>query len=71
MKSCEGQRIRRLLPGIETLQRGDDFNWRAVRESEGTGLVMARGDGGKSVFEEDNDCYSWVDLPRRIGERFG
>ena len=33
--------------------------------------VMARGDGGKTVFEDDKDRYGWVDLMERAGERFG
>ena len=33
--------------------------------------VMARGDGGKSVFEDDKDRYGWVDLLERACERFG
>lgn len=33
--------------------------------------VMARGDGGKSVFEADKDRYGWVDLMERVCERFG
>jgi putative transposase len=33
--------------------------------------VMARGDGGKHVFEEDKDCDSWLDLLGRVHERFG
>jgi hypothetical protein len=32
---------------------------------------MARGDGGKSVFEDDKDRYGWVDLLERACERFG
>ncbi len=33
--------------------------------------VMARGDGGKSVFEDDRDRYGWLDLLERVCERFG
>ncbi len=33
--------------------------------------VMARGDGGKTVFEDDKDRYGWVDLLERGCERFG
>jgi REP element-mobilizing transposase RayT len=33
--------------------------------------VMARGDGGKPVFEDDKDRYAWVDLLERACERFG
>jgi len=33
--------------------------------------VMARGDGGKAVFEDDKDRYGWVDLLERGCERFG
>jgi REP element-mobilizing transposase RayT len=33
--------------------------------------VMARGDGGKTVFEDDKDRYRWQDLLERAGERFG
>ena len=33
--------------------------------------VMARGDGGKKVFEDDKDCYGWLDLMERAHERFG
>ena len=34
--------------------------------------VMARGDGGKSVFEDDKDRYGWVDLMEKTWcERFG
>lgn len=33
--------------------------------------VMARGDGGKPVFEDDKDRYAWVDLLERSCERFG
>jgi len=32
---------------------------------------MARGDGGKTVFENDKDRYGWVDLLERACERFG
>jgi len=32
---------------------------------------MARGDGGKPVFEDDKDRYAWVDLMGRAGVRFG
>jgi len=31
---------------------------------------MARGDGGKPVFEDDKDRYAWVDLLERAFERF-
>lgn len=33
--------------------------------------VMARGDGGKNVFEDDKDRYGWVDLLERACARFG
>jgi len=33
--------------------------------------VMARGDGGKPVFEDDKDRYGWVDLLEKACERFG
>ena len=33
--------------------------------------VMARGDGGKTVFENDKDRYGWVDLLERACGRFG
>ena len=33
--------------------------------------VMARGDGGKNVFEEDKDRYAWTDLLERAHGRFG
>jgi putative transposase len=33
--------------------------------------VMARGDGGKTVFEEDKDRFSWMDLMERSCARFG
>ncbi len=33
-------------------------------------LQVARGDGGKSVFEDDKDRYGWVDLLERACERF-
>jgi len=33
--------------------------------------VMARGDGGKPVFEDDKDRYGWVDLLERACERLG
>ena len=32
---------------------------------------MARGDGGKPVFENDPDRYGWLDLLERACERFG
>jgi REP element-mobilizing transposase RayT len=32
---------------------------------------MARGDGGKPVFEDDKDRYGWVDLLERACERLG
>lgn len=31
--------------------------------------LMARGDGGKPVFEDDKDRYAWVDLMGRAGVR--
>ena len=31
---------------------------------------MARGDGGKPVFEDDKDRYGWMDLMDRTCERF-
>ena len=31
--------------------------------------VMARGDGGKTVFEDDKDRYGWVDLMERACEQ--
>lgn len=33
--------------------------------------VMARGDGGKQVFEEDKDRYGWIDLMERACGSFG
>lgn len=33
--------------------------------------VMARGDGGKTVFEEDPDRYGWVDLMERACGSYG
>ena len=33
--------------------------------------VMARGDGGKNVFEDDRDRVAWFSLMERAGERFG
>ena len=33
--------------------------------------VMARGDGGKPVFEDDKDRYGWLDLLGKACERFG
>jgi len=33
--------------------------------------VMARGDGGKTVFENDKDRYGWVDLLERACARIG
>ena len=33
--------------------------------------VMARGDGGKEVFEEDKDRYGWIDLMKRACGSFG
>ncbi len=33
--------------------------------------VMARGDGGKSVFEDEMDRYSWVNLIEKACARFG
>ena len=33
--------------------------------------LMARGDGGKQVFEDDKDCYAWLDLMERACGRFG
>lgn len=33
--------------------------------------LMARGDGGKNVFEEDKDCFAWTDLLEKAHERFG
>ena len=33
--------------------------------------LMARGDGGKTVFEDDKDRYAWVDLMERACARFG
>ncbi|MEO5713040.1 MAG: transposase [Luteolibacter sp.] len=33
--------------------------------------VMARGDGGKMVFEDDKDRYGWVDLLEKCCARFG
>jgi REP element-mobilizing transposase RayT len=32
---------------------------------------MARGDGGKAVFEDDKDRYGWVDLLEKACARFG
>ncbi|MEO5712714.1 MAG: transposase [Luteolibacter sp.] len=33
--------------------------------------VMARGDGGKNVFEDDKDRFAWTDLLERANGRFG
>jgi putative transposase len=33
--------------------------------------VMARGDGGKTIFEDDKDRYGWMDLMERCCARFG
>jgi putative transposase len=33
--------------------------------------VMARGDGGKQVFEDDKDRYAWMDLMEKCCARFG
>lgn len=33
--------------------------------------LMARGDGGKTVFEDDKDRYGWVDLMEKCCARFG
>lgn len=33
--------------------------------------VMARGDGGKAMFEDDKDGFAWVDLLERACTRFG
>jgi len=33
--------------------------------------VMARGDGGKTVFEDDRDRFAWLELMERACERFG
>ena len=33
--------------------------------------VMARGDGGKTVFEDDRDRFAWLGLMERACERFG
>ena len=33
--------------------------------------LMARGDGGKNVFEEDKDRFAWTDLLGKAHERFG
>ena len=33
--------------------------------------VMARGDGGKTVFGDDKDGFAWVDLLERACSRFG
>ena len=33
--------------------------------------MMARGDGGKQLFEEDKDCYGWIDLMERACGSFG
>ena len=33
--------------------------------------VMARGDGGKLVFEDDKDRYGWMDLMEKACARFG
>ena len=33
--------------------------------------VMARGDGGKNVFEEDKDRFAWTDLMEKAHGRFG
>jgi putative transposase len=33
--------------------------------------VMARGDGGKNVFDDDKDRYAWTDLMEKAHGRFG
>lgn len=33
--------------------------------------VMARGDGGKNVFEEDKDRFAWTELLEKAHGRFG
>lgn len=33
--------------------------------------VMARGDGGKNVFEDDKDRFAWLDLLEKAHGRFG
>ena len=33
--------------------------------------MVARGDGGKSVFENDPDRFGWLDLLERACDRFG
>ena len=51
----------------------DEFTARPLRY-EAVGAVyhvMARGDGGKTVFEEDKDRYGWVDLMERACESYG
>ena len=39
--------------------------------SGGVYHVMARGDGGKTVFKDDKDHFAWVDLLERACARFG
>lgn len=46
---------------------------RPVRD-EGAGAVchvMARGDGGRNVFERDEDRLAWLDVLERACGRFG
>ena len=33
--------------------------------------IMARGDGGKNVFDDDKDRYAWTDLMEKAHGRFG
>ena len=33
--------------------------------------VMARGDGGKNVFDDDKDRFAWTDLMEKAHGRFG
>lgn len=33
--------------------------------------LMARGDAGKDVFEDDKDRFAWVDLLEKAHGRFG
>ncbi len=33
--------------------------------------VMARGDGGKNLFEEDKDRFAWTDLLEKAHGRYG
>jgi len=49
-------------------------SWQRPLRYEAAGAVyhvMARGDGGKQVFEEDKDRYGWIDLMERACGSFG